>query len=80
MTQFKIGDIVSFPGPFGSGTILLINGNALMVDVGVGKGHDGRVRWTRELGWDDDENRCWFVSATECAMVKPKVVFKGNIK
>ncbi len=80
MAKFKIGDIVSFPGGVGLGTILLINGNALMVDVGVGRGHDGTVEWTRKLGWSDDKMRCWFVSAPECTLVKPKVVFKGNIK
>lgn len=80
MTQFKIGDVVSFPGSGGLGTVLLINGDALMVDVGVGKGHDGSVRWTRELGWRDDKMRCWFVRATECTLVKSKAVFKGNIK
>lgn len=80
MTKFKIGDIVSFPGGKGTGTVLLTRGNSMMVDVGVGNGHDGSVGWTRELGWRDDKFRCWFVSALECTMVKPKVVFKGNIK
>lgn len=81
MSKFKAGDVVSFGGSNGVGTVLLVNGDSLMVDVGVGKGHDGVVRWTRALGWRvDGKQRCWFVDARECSMVRPKVVFKGNIK
>lgn len=80
MDKFKVGDTVSFPDNRGTGTVLLINGTSLMVDVGVGNGHDGDIRWTRALGWRDDKLRCWFVTAPECTMVKAKVVFKGNIK
>lgn len=80
MGGFKIGDIVSFPGVKGLGIVLLIKGNELLVDVGVGNGHNGDVPWTRGLGWRDDKLRCWFVGALQCTLVKSKVVFRGNVK
>lgn len=82
MTQFKIGDVVSFPHHRkGVGEVLLVSeGGSLIVDVGDGNGHDGVAFWSQALGWHDDRLRSWFVSSNSCTLVKPKIVFKGNIK
>lgn len=81
MAKFKVGDVVSFPDRAGVGTISLVGDVMLMVDVGLGNGHDGVVGWTERLGWVNDGSLSyWFVPKSSCKMVKQKVSFKGNIK